>query len=57
MGPQLELGVNIDHVATLRQQRGTRYPDPVAAATLCELAGADGITGHLRAVIAAGAGA
>ena len=42
------LYVNVDHVATLRQQRGTRYPDPVAAATLCELAGADGITVHLR---------
>jgi len=53
----VRLYVKVDHVATLRQQRGTRYPDPVAAATLCELAGADGITGHLRAVIAAGAGA
>jgi pyridoxine 5-phosphate synthase len=42
------LYVNIDHVATLRQQRGTRYPDPVVAAALCELAGADGITAHLR---------
>ena len=42
------LHVNIDHVATLRQARGTRYPDPVWAATLCELAGADGITVHLR---------
>jgi pyridoxine 5-phosphate synthase len=42
------LYVNVDHVATLRQQRGTRYPDPVAAASLCELAGADGITVHLR---------
>lgn len=42
------LYVNVDHVATLRQQRDTRYPDPVAAATLCELAGADGITVHLR---------
>ena len=40
--------MNVDHVATLRQQRGTRYPDPVAAATLCELAGADGVTVHLR---------
>jgi pyridoxine 5-phosphate synthase len=45
---QVRLYVNVDHVATLRQQRGTRYPDPVAAATLCELAGADGITVHLR---------
>ncbi|HXJ22586.1 MAG TPA: pyridoxine 5'-phosphate synthase [Polyangia bacterium] len=44
----VRLYVNVDHVATLRQQRGTRYPDPVAAATLCELAGADGITVHLR---------
>jgi pyridoxine 5-phosphate synthase len=44
----VQLYVNVDHVATLRQQRGTRYPDPVAAATLCELAGADGITVHLR---------
>ncbi|MBC8134110.1 MAG: pyridoxine 5'-phosphate synthase, partial [Deltaproteobacteria bacterium] len=42
------LYVNIDHVATLRQQRGTQYPDPVVAAGLCELAGADGITVHLR---------
>ena len=44
----VRLYVNVDHVATLRQQRGTRYPDPVAAATLCELAGAHGITVHLR---------
>ena len=44
----VRLYVNVDHVATLRQQRGTRYPDPVAAAALCELAGADGITVHLR---------
>ncbi|MFL5308697.1 MAG: pyridoxine 5'-phosphate synthase [Polyangia bacterium] len=44
----MHLYVNVDHVATLRQQRGTRYPDPVAAATLCELSGADGITVHLR---------
>ena len=42
------LGVNIDHVATLRQARGTVYPDPVQAALLCEEAGADGITLHLR---------
>lgn len=42
------LGVNIDHVATLRQQRGTPYPDPVAAAAIAELAGADQITVHLR---------
>lgn len=42
------LGVNIDHVATLRQARGTRYPEPVQAALLAEQAGADGITVHLR---------
>jgi pyridoxine 5-phosphate synthase len=44
----LELGVNIDHVATLRQARKTYEPDPVAAAALAELGGADGITIHLR---------
>lgn len=42
------LGVNIDHVATIRQARRTVEPDPVAAAVLAELAGADGITVHLR---------
>lgn len=42
------LGVNIDHVATLRQARGTTYPDPVKAALVCEQAGAQGITLHLR---------
>jgi len=42
------LGVNIDHIATLRQARGTRYPDPVQAALVAEEAGADGITLHLR---------
>src|ERR1700687_2109077 len=42
------LGVNIDHVATLRQARGGREPDPVWAAALAELGGADGITIHLR---------
>ncbi|MFX5638427.1 pyridoxine 5'-phosphate synthase [Acinetobacter baumannii] len=42
------LGVNIDHVATLRQARGTAYPDPVEAALICEQAGAEGITLHLR---------
>ncbi|PIR20539.1 MAG: pyridoxine 5'-phosphate synthase [Deltaproteobacteria bacterium CG11_big_fil_rev_8_21_14_0_20_47_16] len=42
------LGVNIDHIATLRQARGTRYPDPVAAAAMAEEAGADQITIHLR---------
>src|SRR4051812_45127444 len=44
----LRLGVNIDHVATLRQARGGREPDPVWAAVLAELGGADGITVHLR---------
>ena len=42
------LGVNIDHVATLRQARGTRYPEPVQAALVAEQAGADSITLHLR---------
>lgn len=42
------LGVNVDHVATIRQARGTLYPDPVTAAALAELAGADQITVHLR---------
>jgi pyridoxine 5-phosphate synthase len=42
------LGVNIDHIATLRQARGTRYPEPVQAALIAEQAGADGITAHLR---------
>ena len=44
----IRLGVNVDHVATLRQARGVDYPDPVAAALLAEAAGADGITVHLR---------
>ncbi len=44
----LLLGVNVDHVATLRQARGTEYPDPVAAALIAERAGADSITVHLR---------
>ncbi len=44
----MELGVNIDHVATLRKVRGTSYPDPVKAALLAEAAGADLITLHLR---------
>jgi len=48
MNGRMELGVNIDHVATLRQQRGTAYPDPVHAAVLAEQAGADNITLHLR---------
>ncbi|UWN51598.1 Pyridoxine 5'-phosphate synthase [Alcanivorax sp. ALC70] len=42
------LGINIDHIATLRQARGTRYPEPVQAALVAEQAGADGITVHLR---------
>jgi len=44
----LLLGVNVDHIATLRQARGTNYPDPVYAASVAEHAGADGITVHLR---------
>ena len=48
MAQQILLGVNVDHVATLRQARGTRYPDPVYAALMAEEAGADGITVHLR---------
>jgi pyridoxine 5-phosphate synthase len=46
--PVIDLGVNIDHVATLRNARGTVYPDPVQAALMAEEAGADGITLHLR---------
>ncbi len=45
---KLRLGVNIDHVATVRNARGSAYPDPVRAALLAEAAGADGITAHLR---------
>ncbi|ALP53034.1 pyridoxine 5'-phosphate synthase [Candidatus Tenderia electrophaga] len=48
MESMMLLGVNIDHVATLRQARGTRYPDPVQAAIEAEQAGADAITLHLR---------
>ncbi len=48
MNKNILLGVNIDHVATLRQARGTRYPDPVQAAIDAEDAGADGITLHMR---------
>ena len=44
----LRLGVNIDHVATVRNARGTAFPDPVRAALIAEAAGADGITAHLR---------
>ena len=46
--PPLRLGVNIDHVATLRNARGAAYPDPLRAALVAEEAGADGITAHLR---------
>ena len=48
MGNKLRLGVNIDHVATLRNARGGAHPDPVRAALLAKAAGADGITAHLR---------
>lgn len=44
----LRLGVNIDHVATIRNARGTPWPDPLRAAELAEAAGADGVTAHLR---------
>lgn len=44
----MKLGVNVDHVATLRQARGTSYPDPLDAAIICARAGADNITAHLR---------
>lgn len=45
---EILLGVNVDHIATLRQARGTTYPDPAHAASVAEHAGADGITIHLR---------
>jgi pyridoxine 5-phosphate synthase len=45
---RLRLGVNVDHVATIRQARGTLYPDPVLAGLLSAAAGADSITIHLR---------
>ncbi len=48
MGTELRLGVNIDHVATVRNARGGVHPDPVRAAVLAERAGASGITAHLR---------
>lgn len=48
MSSEILLGVNIDHVATIRQARGTRYPEPAQAALIAEQAGADGITLHLR---------
>lgn len=44
----MRLGVNIDHIATIREARGTKYPDPVEAALLAESSGADGITCHIR---------
>lgn len=47
-GSMPRLGVNIDHVATVRQARGVAYPDPVTAASIVEMAGADGIVCHLR---------
>jgi pyridoxine 5-phosphate synthase len=47
-GAPIHLGVNVDHVATIRQARGSRYPDPIAAALIAEQAGADSITIHLR---------
>src|ERR1700730_12585140 len=46
--PHLRLGVNVDHVATVRNARGGRHPDPVRAAQIAIAAGADGITAHLR---------
>src|SRR5215469_2437789 len=46
--PRLRLGVNIDHVATIRNARGEGYPDPARAAEIAMAAGADGITAHLR---------
>jgi pyridoxine 5-phosphate synthase len=46
--PPLRLGVNVDHVATVRNARGGRYPDPLRAAQIAIVAGADGITAHLR---------
>lgn len=48
MSKKLRLGVNIDHVATIRNARGGKHPDPVRAAEMAALAGADGITAHLR---------
>jgi len=48
IAPPLRLGVNVDHVATIRNARGGRHPDPVRAAKLAIAAGADGITAHLR---------
>ena len=47
---EIRLGVNIDHVATLRNARGTNYPDPLSAAKIVKEAGGDGITAHLREI-------
>jgi pyridoxine 5-phosphate synthase len=47
-GPGIELGINIDHIATVRNARGTLYPEPLRAALEAEMAGADVITLHLR---------
>ncbi len=47
-GKKIRLGVNIDHVATIRNARGTEYPSPIIAAKMAVDAGADGITAHLR---------
>ena len=44
----IQLGINVDHIATLRQARGTTYPDPMQAADIARKAGADGVTVHLR---------
>src|SRR5438105_2184818 len=46
--PHLRLGINVDHVATIRNARGGRHPDPLRAAQIAIAAGADGITAHLR---------
>src|SRR5260221_1594429 len=46
--PKLRLGVNVDHVATVRNARGGRHPDPAQAPEIAVMAGADGITAHLR---------
>ena len=48
MNTSVRLGVNIDHIATIREARKTNEPDPIAAALIAEMAGADGITVHLR---------
>ena len=48
MNEYIRLGVNIDHVATIRNARGSVHPDPVKAAKIAQSSGADGITAHLR---------